>query len=259
MSALGKCKLSVLILIAFFSITAVAQDLPGIAVYVTGDITDNKRRMLSTRMHAAFIDNGRYRGIERHNSFFTDVENEYAKQGGAELSDRQIIAFGKQFGARYVCIVDVNPAAAGYKLSVRIIDSETAKIVNTGETFNPLHTMGDLDRVSREIVNTMFKGQTAPQPQPIALEPRPAESISQPMAEPKSAKSSIKPMFWVGLGLDVVGVGIITYGIIENGRVNNLIDDNNYPASVKAEKRRNAAYIIGACVLLSGISVHIFF
>ncbi|MCL2689938.1 MAG: hypothetical protein FWE57_08865, partial [Chitinispirillia bacterium] len=140
--------------------------------------------------------------------------------------------------------------------------TETAEVVTTGETSNPLHTMGDLDRVSREIVNTMFKGQIASAQQLTVLEPRPAESISQPMAEQKNTRSSIKPMFWVGLGLDVAGVGIITYGIIENGRVKDFINsnvDNKYGKAEKAEKRRNAAYIIGGVVLLSGISVHIFF
>jgi len=259
MSALGKYKLSVLILIAFFSITAVAQDLPGIAVYVTGDIPDNKRRALSTRMLSAFIDNGQHSGIERSNPFFTELEKEQEKLGSAELSDRRISALGKQFGARYVCVADIIPAIEGYRVSARIVDVETVQVVHNGESSSSLNTMNDLDQVSREIVNIMFREQIAPIPQPTALEPRSAENISQTIAEPKSTGSSIKPMFWLGLGLDVAGAGIIAYGLYENGKAKNFIDDENYPKSEKAEKRRNAAYIIGGVVLLSGISVHIFF
>jgi len=240
----------------------VAQDLPGIAVYVTGDVPSNKKRALGTKMLSTFVNSGQYRGIERYNSFFSEFEKEHEKQGCGEIDGSQISAFGKQFGVKYVCIADITPVFDGYQVSARIVDAEAGEVVHIGESSSSLQTMNDLEQVSNRIVNIMFRGQTQPKPEPAALEPRPAEIISQPIAEPKikpDAKPPKKSTFWLGLSLDAAGAGIIAYGIYENGKVNKAIKDDNYKNAGKAEKKRNAAYIVGGVVLLGGISVHIFF
>ena len=259
MAMLDKRKSGFLILIIFFCVAAAAQDLPGIAVYVTGDVPSNKKKALGTRMLSTFVNSGLYKSIERSNSFFAELEKEHEKQRGTELDGSQISALGKQFDLRYVCVADITPAFDSYQVSARIVDVESAEIVHIGESSSPLQTMNDLERVSHEIVSIVFRGQSTPEP--AVLEPPPVESISQ-APEPQikqDAKPPKKPAFWLGLSLETAGVGILAYGIYENVNVKNLVSDKKYGNAEKAEKRRNIAYIVGASVLLSGISVHIFF
>jgi len=258
MSALGKYRLSSLILVMFLSAAVVAQELPGIAVYVTGDIPGNKKRALGSKMLSVFSESGRYEGIERFNSFFNELEKEHEKHRGSEMGDTQISAFARKFGVRYVCVADITPASDGYQVAARIIDVETAVFAQYSESSSPLQTMNDLEQVSQKLVSTMLGELSAPQPEPVVMETRPAaESISQTMAEPD--RQPIKPTFWLGLGLDVTGVGLVGYGIYQDRKAKNYIKDDKYKKSENAETKRNIAYIVGGAALLGGISVHIFF
>ena len=65
-----------------------------------------------------------------------------------------------------------------------------------------------------------------------------------------------KTKFWVGVGLEVIGAGIITYGIMEN---ENVTGHASRSKAVQSEKNRNIAYVAGTAILLSGVTLHIFF
>jgi hypothetical protein len=74
-------------------------------------------------------------------------------------------------------------------------------------------------------------------------------------------KNPLKPTFAIiGIGL---GTGAIIYGIAENGKTADLVENgfgrDDYDKARRHAKNRNAAYTIGAAALLSGISIHIFF
>jgi len=66
----------ILIIILTLCAVAMAQDLPRIAVYVTGDVHDNEKEALGTQMLASLVNSGRYKGIERSNSFLAEIEKE---------------------------------------------------------------------------------------------------------------------------------------------------------------------------------------
>jgi hypothetical protein len=164
------------ILIALLSTAIFAQDLPRIAVYVTGDAGDNEKRVLGTSILTAIVRNGRYTSVERANIFFAEVENERAKLvDGAIMDDNQIREIGKRFGAEYVCITDVTTALGEYHVSARVIDVETAAVVSIGESHGPMQTMSDLTQVADNVVRNTFGEQTRPDSQP-----NPAVDISAP-------------------------------------------------------------------------------
>jgi len=148
---------------------ATAQDLPKIAVYVTGDVSDNEKKALGTRMLASLVSIKRYRGIERSNAFLAEIEKEQIRQRSGEIDDNQISALGKQFGVKFVCIADLTPAFGEFQVSARIVNVETAEVEFIGESSGPLKSMADLERVSDQVVKNMFIGQ-----------------VSIPKSEPKS-------------------------------------------------------------------------
>jgi hypothetical protein len=145
-----------ILFVALFSVAAFAQDLPKIAVYVTGDVPDNEKKALGTRMLASLIKSGRYKGIERSNSFLAEIEKEQVKQRSGAIDDSQISELGRQFGVKFVCISDITPAFGAYQVSARIVDVETAEVGFIGEANSPLKTMDDLSAVSDKVVRIMF-------------------------------------------------------------------------------------------------------
>jgi len=146
----------VLIMLLVLCGLAVAQDRPRIAVYVTGNFGENEKKVLGTRMLASLVNSGRYKGIERSNSFLAEIEKEQFKQRSGEIDDSQISALGKQFGVKFVCISDITPALGAYQVSARIVDVETAEVIFIGESYSALKNVVDLVSVSDQVVKNMF-------------------------------------------------------------------------------------------------------
>ena len=239
-----KFVLSIIITMTLFTTAAFAQDLPRIAVYVTGDVPENERTALGTRMLAALVNSGRYMGIERSAAFVAEIEREQVTQRSGAIDDDQISALGKQFGVKYVCIAAITPAYGSYQVSARIVDVETAVVAFIGESHSPLETMDDLTAVSDRIVENMFGTVSSTVPTPPA-------SI-----EGMTVKSPPKTTFWIAIGFDAIAAGMLAYGIYENS---NTTSHDSRKDAERAKNNRNAAYAIGAAALLSGITIHIFF
>jgi len=68
-----------------------------------------------------------------------------------------------------------------------------------------------------------------------------------------------KNTFWIAVGADAAGIGILGFGIYEEMKVRDLISRGKFPAAESKESVRNACYVIGTLVLAAGISIHIFF
>jgi formylglycine-generating enzyme required for sulfatase activity len=138
---------------------ASAQDLPKIAVYVTGNVGEDEKKALGTRMLTSLVNSGRYIAIERSSSFLAEIDNEHMRQRSGAIDDSQISELGKQFGVKFVCIADITPALGAFQVSARIVDVETAVVAFIGESASALKTLEDLAQVSDQVVKNMFSGQ----------------------------------------------------------------------------------------------------
>jgi hypothetical protein len=198
------------------------QELPKIAVYVTGNLGTDEKEALRTRMLVSLINSGRYIAIERSNSFLAEIEKEHIKQRSGEIDDSQISEFGKMFGVNFVCIADITSAFGEFQVSARIVNVETAQVVFIGESASPLKSMADLARVSDQVVKNMFKGQAMPAPQQASdqtPEPAPDAAASKPSSSAQSQYNPAQSQYknftngerWgtVGLNLLAPGVGSI--------------------------------------------------
>ena len=178
----------IFLIILLFSTTIFAQDLPRIAVYVTGDIDDNGNRALSARMLTALVRSGRYTGAERPNAFIAEVETKQGELSGGVLDDDQISELGKQFGINFVCVANITSAFGEYSVSARIIDVENVTTTLAGTAHGQLRTMDDLAHIVDGVVQDMF-GEPARQPQHIVA-PQP-----KPEPEPEPASVSVTVTF----------------------------------------------------------------
>ena len=169
----GWAAVLVAVMVMVMASAAFAQDLPKIAVYVTGNVGADEKEALGTRILTSLVNSGRYMAIERSNAFLAEIDKEHIKQRSGAIDDSQISELGKQFGVKFVCIAAITPAFGDYQVSARIVDVETAVVVFIGESASPLKSMADLARVSDQVVKNMFGGQTTPELQhkPPADEP----------------------------------------------------------------------------------------
>ncbi|GBU20839.1 hypothetical protein R80B4_00726 [Fibrobacteres bacterium R8-0-B4] len=133
-----------------------------------------------------------------------------------------------------------------------------------------------------------LKAAAEPEPEPES-EPEPSalESVADDSSEEDAVAESaaaVKPVagdkprdqqalrkkrfLYTAIGLDVLGAGVIAYGLYENSNVSKHTKQyskngkkyyEDIPAAEKAGKMRDAAYIIGSVFLASGITVHILF
>jgi len=120
-----------------------AQDKQKIAVYVTGDVSNNEKEALGTQMLVSLVNSGRYKGIERSNSFLAEIEKEQEKQRSGAIDDNQISELGRQFGVKFVCIAAITPAFGEFQVSARIVDVETAQVEFIGASSGKLKSMAD--------------------------------------------------------------------------------------------------------------------
>jgi len=182
-------KLLFFIFIVLFCAGAFAQESPKIAVYVTGDVPNNEKEALGTRILTSLVNSGRYIAIERSKAFLAEIEKEHVKQRSGDIDDSQISALGKQFGVKFVCIAAITPAFDAFQVSARIVNVETAVVVFIGESASPLKTLEDLALVSDQVVKNMFGSQTDNIPA------RGTEYAIQPKQEKVVAGSARKPKY----------------------------------------------------------------
>jgi len=118
-----------LVLLVFCCLSFAQQEKPRIAVYVTGGKNASENNALAARIMDAFINSGRYRTIERADVFLNMVAIEHTTQRSGAIDDSQIVSLGRQAGAQFVCIAEIQPVFGAYQIVARIVNVETVDAI----------------------------------------------------------------------------------------------------------------------------------
>ena len=153
-------KLFIIVLSAL-SLTAFAQQKK-VAVYVTGQET-GINKVLGDQLVAAFAKSGKYTAIERTASFLAELGKEQNYQRTGAVSDNEIARLGNQFGVQYVCVAEISEVFGEKYISARLIDVETAEIINTHNVSGEMTNMNACLRMAGEIADYLSKGSFAEQ------------------------------------------------------------------------------------------------
>jgi len=143
------------------SLTISAQQKK-VAVYVTGE-DSGVNKVLGDQLVAGFARSGKYIAIERTASFLAELGKEHNYQRSGAVSDNQIAALGVQFGVSYVCVADVSEVFGEKYISARLIDVETAEVVNTHNVSGDMNSMNKCLQMANEITGYLTKGTFAEQ------------------------------------------------------------------------------------------------
>jgi len=151
----NRLALAVMMMAALLCASVFAQGgLEGIAVYVTGDLTEINKKYLTQKMLKALHNSGRYKTVDRSAAFLAEVRREIGYQQNGPVDDDQIREAGKRSGVQYVCVADVGPSF----ISARILDVETTDIIAIGDVRGSLNSTYDIDGMAYKVVRDMFGG-----------------------------------------------------------------------------------------------------
>jgi curli biogenesis system outer membrane secretion channel CsgG len=150
---------------------------PKIAVYVSehSGYSQEQKSALRTATLNVLVRSGWFEVIERSNV----IDKELSKQASGDVDDDQLVRFGRQAGARYVCVSDmispfgsyrvpaqhdsqgrqISPAHSvhPYQVSARIINVETAEVVALGVIDYDIQSGSDMSVAVSEAVTTMLE------------------------------------------------------------------------------------------------------
>ena len=146
-------KKLLIFLLSALSLTAVAQQKK-VAVYVTGQQT-GINKVLGDQLVAAFAKSGKYIAIERTASFLAELGKEQNYQRTGAVDDNELSRLGKQFGVQLVCVADVSDVFGEKYVSSRLIDVESAEVVNTSNATSKLESMQELLKVTEGLAKEL--------------------------------------------------------------------------------------------------------
>ena len=140
-------------MLSVVAMSAVAQQKK-VAVYVTGQQT-GINKVLGDQLVAAFAKSGKYIAIERTASFLAELGKEQNYQRTGAVDDNELSRLGKQFGVQLVCVADVSDVFGEKYVSSRLIDVESAEVVNTSNATSKLDNMQELLKVTEGLAKEL--------------------------------------------------------------------------------------------------------
>ncbi len=144
-----------ILLFTVLSLSAYAQQKK-VAVYVTGQ-QSGINKVLGDKLVEAFAKSGKYIAIERTSNFLAELSKEQNYQRTGAVDDNELSRLGKQFGVQLVCVADISEVFGQKYVSARLINVESAEVVNTSNTNSKLDNMGELlevaDKIAKELTD----------------------------------------------------------------------------------------------------------
>jgi len=163
-----------LIVILTICAAAMAQDLPTIAVSVTGEDDGKRNKALGRLLLTSFVKSGRLRSVEQPAAFFDEAASSGAARDGAVDYER-FGEMGRRYGARFVCLTSVTPKTGANRVSVQVIDLDLLTAVATVEAESPLTTFAEATETVQRIAALLFESAAlTPEPPTVAAEPPPS-------------------------------------------------------------------------------------
>ena len=95
-----------------------------VAVYLSGEISDSYKKIISSRAVSRISRSKEYVAVERTADFLNVLTKEQDYQLSGEVDEDQIAAIGKRFAAQYVAVFEVSEADGLGFISARLIDVE---------------------------------------------------------------------------------------------------------------------------------------
>jgi len=233
-------------LLAFCGFAMAEQDT--VAIYMAGEEpqgAEGIHKIMGGELARVISQSEKYLAVDRTEAILQKLAVEHRYQRSGAVSEEQIKDLGSQLGVQFLCISDITGHPGDeYYLNTSLVDVKSAKIQRSVSARSYLR-------------NTEEKMQVA---QNIASELINSDKVKEQLEKERNARRFKRYVIRsTAIGLDVLGAGFIGYGLYRNNDVKRYVKNNRVEDAKSATTIRNASYIAGGVLLLSGISVHIMF
>jgi len=128
-----------------------------------------------------------------------------------------------------------------------------------------------IDEKAADLFKRMLAEPKKQEPVIVVEKPETAKLEPKPEAEVPKVKEPLKTSFWVAIGLDVLGAGLLVAGYLKDKELKDTFAgygyvgrdqsyyDNIWDNVESVQTQRNVFYIVGGVLLASGVGVHIWF
>jgi len=179
---------------------------------------------------------------------------------------------GRQVSADYVAQGRLGRFSGNLTIKVELYSVVSGNLMGSfaGESKDIAGLRDIINENAADLFKRMLAEQKVPKPELAKLDPEPAKPEVVVVQKPFPRTS-----FWVGLGLDVAGAGLLVAGYLKDKDMADAYDkykkdENNKPGGQadfdnawdnyeSSKTKRNVFYIVGGVILASGIGVHICF
>lgn len=143
-------KLIILLALSFGAIFhLVAQNQ--IAIYVVGDTPDSYKKVVASALTQAVNSDGHFQAVERTGDFLSAIGSEVSYQNSGAVSQNRIVELGRQFGAQYVFVVDLNNVLGELYASSRVINVSANVVEAASDESSKVSSMEQLRTLSQKI------------------------------------------------------------------------------------------------------------
>ena len=231
-------KKALIVLLTLFCCFASADSKLRVAVYMAGEEPkeiEGIHKVLGGELAKAISRSDIYLAVDRTEAILNQLTKEHMFQRSGAVSDDQIKALGQQFGAQYLCIVEISALQGStYYLVMRLVNVVTAELVSTATASSDLKSNTEMIRVAQ---------QTA------------RELVDMEGVKKEREKAKKRVFLTTGSGLCVLGAGAVAYGLYENNNIKSYNKEEKYKRSLKAAKNRDLGYIAGGSFLILGTTL----
>lgn len=127
---------SVLIIIGLCGLNLQAQSTSKkqVAVYVTkSDVEDAVKKLVQSKIISTLTNSSNYRVLERNSEFLAAIQSDRDYGMSGNVKDSQIAAIGKEYGAQFVLVIDIEEIFSEIYISARLVNVESGVITATAE------------------------------------------------------------------------------------------------------------------------------
>ena len=198
-------KKLIIFLVSMLSLMIHASPPKKVAVYVIGE-NEGINTVLGSKLVAAIARSEEYSAIERTAAFLSELNKEQTYQRTGAVDDNELSRLGKQFGVQYVCVAVVSKEFNEQYISARLIDVETAEVLNTHDVGGTLDDMNSCLEMANEIATNLSKGTYQEQAEEkrkeeMEIERKAKEKYEKQRIFEEECQKAMKQTGYVDLGL----------------------------------------------------------
>lgn len=122
-----------------------------VAVYVSGDVSSNCKKVISSKAVSRISRSDNYVAVERTEAFLNVLTKEQDYQLSGEVRDDQIAALGVRFGVRYVAVFEITQMDHTGFISARMIDVESGMVIKSADTSRTIKSPEDWGALTNNV------------------------------------------------------------------------------------------------------------